>query len=210
MKKVLIITYYWPPSGGSGVQRWMYFAKYLPNFGVEPFVLTVNPVFASYKFIDESFLKKTESIRVFKTASSEPFNIYSKLIGKSKMEAIPQGFAGESNPGILQKFSRFVRGNFFIPDARKGWVKFAFNEAEKIIVREKIDLIITTGPPHSSHLIGLRLKKKFDIKWIADLRDPWTDIYYYKDLLHTKRSAEKDLKLESIIQTTLRNTGASA
>lgn len=196
MKKVLIITYYWPPSGGSGVQRWMYFAKYLPNFGVEPFVLTVNPVFASYKFIDESFLKKTESIRVFKTASSEPFNIYSKLIGKSKMEAIPQGFAGESNPGILQKFSRFVRGNFFIPDARKGWVKFAFNEAEKIIVREKIDLIITTGPPHSSHLIGLRLKKKFNIKWIADFRDPWTELFYNKLFYRTSLAKFIDHKLE--------------
>ncbi len=196
MKKVLIVTYYWPPSGGSGVQRWMYFAKYLPDFGFEPFVLTVNPLLASYKFIDESFLKKTESVKVFKTASSEPFNIYSKLIGKSKKEAIPQGFAGESDPGILQKISRFIRGNFFIPDARKGWVKFAVKEAEKIIIREKIDLIITTGPPHSSHLIGLQLKKKFNFKWIADFRDPWTELFYNKLFYRTSLAKSIDRKLE--------------
>lgn len=196
MKKILIITYYWPPSGGSGVQRWMYFAKYLPDFGFEPFVLTVDPLFASYKFIDESFQKNIASIRVFKTASSEPFNIYSKLIGKSKEEAIPQGFTGESNPGILQKLSRFVRGNFFIPDARRGWVKYAIKEAEKIITREKLDIVITTGPPHSSHLIGLRLKKKFNLKWIADFRDPWTELYYNRLFYRTPIAKSIDRKLE--------------
>ena len=196
MKKVLIITYYWPPSGGSGVQRWMYFAKYLPDFGIDPFVLTVNPLFASYKFIDESFQKNVESVKVFKTVSSEPFNIYSKLIGKSKEEAIPQGFTGESNPGIVQKISRFIRGNFFIPDARKGWVKFAVKEAKKIISRENIDIIITTGPPHSSHLIGLELKKKFNVSWIADFRDPWTELFYNKLFYRTPIAKSIDQKLE--------------
>jgi hypothetical protein len=196
LKKVLIITYYWPPSGGSGVQRWMYFAKYLPEFGIDPFVLTVDPAFASYKFIDESFEKNIKKIRVYRTATSEPFNIYSKLIGKSKEEAIPQGFTGESNPGILRKMSRFVRGNFFIPDARKGWVKYAVKEAEKIIETEKIETIITTGPPHSSHLIGLKLKKKFKLKWIVDFRDPWTEVFYNKLFYRTKIANSIDHNLE--------------
>ena len=196
MKKVLIITYYWPPSGGSGVQRWMYFAKYLPNFDIEPIVLTVRPDYASYKFIDKSFESKTEGIKVFKTKSNEPFNLYSKLIGKSKSDAIPQAFTGESDPNLIQKFSRFVRGNFFIPDARIGWVNYAYHEAVKIIQDEKIDLIITTGPPHSSHLIGLKLRSKFNLKWIADFRDPWTELFYNKLFYRTRFANAKDRKLE--------------
>lgn len=196
MKKILVVTYYWPPSGGSGVQRWMYFAKYLPEFGIQPIVLTVDPKYASYKFIDKSFEKKTSEIEVFRTESSEPFNIYSKLIGKSRTEAIPQGFSGESNPGVLQKFSRFIRGNFFIPDARKGWVKYAVEKASNIIENEKIELVVTTGPPHSSHLIGLKLKKVFNIKWIVDFRDPWTEVFYNKLFFRTSLADKIDADLE--------------
>lgn len=197
MKKVLILSYYWPPSGGSGVQRWMYFAKYLSDFGYEPYVITVDPKYASYKFIDASFENKTADVKVFRTASKEPFNFYSKLIGKSKEDAIPQAFAGESNPGLFKKFARFIRGNFFIPDARIGWVPYALQKAGQIIVDEKIDIVVTTGPPHSTHLVGLKLKEKYKIKWVADFRDPWTEVFYNKLFFRTQWADRKDQKLES-------------
>ncbi len=196
MKKVLIITYYWPPSGGSGVQRWMFFSKYLPEFGIQPVIITVDPKYGSYKFIDHSFEEKVKGIEVHKTKSSEPFNLYSKAIGKSKADAVPQGFSGESNPTLVQKIARFVRGNFFIPDARKGWIKHALKKAEEILSKGEIKIVITTGPPHSTHLVGLNLKKKFDIKWIADFRDPWSDVYYNKMFYKTELANSIDKKME--------------
>lgn len=197
--KVLIITYYWPPSGGSGVQRWMYFAKYLSDFGIDPIVLTVDENQASYKFTDKSFLERVKNIPVFKTKTLEPLKIYSKIISGSNKEAIPQGFVGEKSPGFFQKLSRFIRGNLFIPDARVGWNWFAFKKAKEIIATHNIKLIITTGPPHSTHLIGLRLKKKFDIKWISDFRDPWNEVYYNNLLYKTRWVTNKDVKLEQAV-----------
>ncbi len=201
-EKVLILTYYWPPSGGSGVQRWMYFAKYLPANGVVPYVVTVSPKKASYKFIDESFLKHVEGINVVHTATREPLKLYSKLTTGKKTEGIPQAFAGESKPGFFKKIARYVRGNYFIPDARRGWNKFAFKAACDLIEREGIKKIITTGPPHSTHLIGLKLKEKYNIKWVADFRDPWREIYYNNLLYRTKRADAIDAKLEKkVIET---------
>jgi glycosyltransferase involved in cell wall biosynthesis len=191
------LTYYWPPSGGSGVQRWMFFSSYLPQFNIQPVIITVEPTYASYKFIDSSFGDRVSSLRVIRTKSKEPFNLYSKLTGKSKQEAIPQGFSGESDPTLIQKISRFIRGNFFIPDARIGWKKYATEAAEKLILDEKIDLVITTGPPHSTHLAGLYLKKKYNLKWIADFRDPWTELYYNKLLYRTTFARNRDRRLES-------------
>jgi glycosyltransferase involved in cell wall biosynthesis len=175
MNKVLIITYYWPPSGGAGVQRWLKFSKYLPQFGWEPFILTVDPEFASYPATDNSLvLEIPPELKVFKTKATDWFRIY----GKSKVPSA--GFAKNNDNTFVGKISRFVRGNFFIPDPRRGWNKNAFEKACQIIEKEEISHVITTSPPHSTQLIGLKLKKRFPgIKWIADLRDPWTDIYYY-------------------------------
>lgn len=195
MKKVLIITYYWPPSGGGGVQRWVKFVKYLPNFNIEPIVLTVRPDNASYAVIDESLSGElSESIKVYTTKSREPFNIYKKF--NSKDEIPYGGFANEENPGIFKKVSRFIRGNFFIPDARIGWNSFAYEQAKKIIEKYNIKTVITSSPPHSTQLIGLKLKKNFGIHWIADLRDPWTDIYYYKSMYHTYIAKLQDKRKE--------------
>ncbi|MBA3899865.1 MAG: glycosyltransferase [Bacteroidetes bacterium] len=196
MKKVLIITYYWPPSGGSGVQRWMFFCKYLAEFNIKPIVLTVDEKKASYRFFDQSFLKNTEGIEVYKTNTIEPLQFYSYLLSGNKKEGIPQGFAGENEPGVFQKASRFLRGNLFIPDARIGWNSFAYKKALEIIEREKIDIVITTGPPHSTHLIGLKLKKKLGLNWIADFRDPWTELYYNRFLYRTGWAKRKDATLE--------------
>ena len=195
-KKILIITYYWPPSGGSGVQRWMYFAFHLQQMGYEPVVLTVDEKLASYKFTDKSFEEKVKHIRSVKTHSREPFGLYSRMIGAKRQEAIPLGFSGESNPGLRKKIGRFIRGNFFIPDARVGWVRPALNAARKLLRQEKFQCIVTTGPPHSAHLIGLRLKKDFDIKWIADFRDPWSELYYNKMLYRTHAAENYDRSLE--------------
>ncbi len=194
-RKVLIITYYWPPSGGAGVQRWLKFAKYLPEFNIEPIILTVDSKYASYLQIDTSLEKDiSPDLKVFKTKSFEPLNLLSLFFGKKN---VPYGgFTNVNKKSILQIVLRFIRGNFFIPDARVGWNKHAYKKAKEIISEYNIDTVITTSPPHSTQLIGLKLKKKLNINWIADFRDPWTDIYYYKDLLHTRLVKRIDEKKE--------------
>lgn len=193
-KKVLILTYYWPPSGGSGVQRWMYFAKHLKSLGWEPIVVTVDEENASYGVLDESLNQEVNGIRVIKTSTREPLQWYSRLTTGSKKKGIPQGEVKRKS--VFGKLSAFIRGNFFIPDARIGWVPFALKAARKIIAKEQIKTIITTGPPHSSHLIGLQLQKEFKANWFADFRDPWSDVFYNKDLYRRSRAVSKDLKLE--------------
>jgi glycosyltransferase involved in cell wall biosynthesis len=209
MKKVLIITYYWPPSGGAGVQRWLKFSKYLPSFGWEPVILTVDPHYASYPQLDLSLMKEiSPGLEIYHTKSSTGiFSIYKKLTGNKE---IPYGgFANEVNPGFIQKIARFLRGNFFLPDARKGWNKYALVSALEIINEKKIENIITTSPPHSTQMIGLKLKRKLNIKWIADLRDPWSDIYYTDRMYQTtlaqciNRSMEERIlnSADSVIST---------
>jgi glycosyltransferase involved in cell wall biosynthesis len=194
MKKILIITYYWPPSGGGGVQRWMKLTKYLSDFNIEPIVLTVEPEYASYPHIDEQLSKEVRGIKTYRSKSFEILKFYGQLFGKKN---IPHSaFANVNKKSLLQTISRFVRGNFFIPDPRKGWNSYAIKEAKKIILEHHIDTIITSSPPHSTQLIGLQLKKEMKINWIADLRDPWTDIFYYKDLLHVPSQAKKDRNFE--------------
>jgi glycosyltransferase involved in cell wall biosynthesis len=195
VKKVLIITYYWPPAGGAGVQRWLKMSKYLAGFNVEPIILTVDPDGASYPVSDKSFLREVpDGIRVIRTKSFEPLQIYSRLFGKKNVPY--SGFANVETDSFMSRLSRWVRGNFFIPDARKGWNKYAIQAAKDIIREEGIRTVITTGPPHSTHLIGLELKRNCTLNWIADFRDPWTDIYYYPQLLHTARVKKIDRDLE--------------
>ena len=195
-KKVLIITYYWPPGSGPGVQRWLKFCKYLPEFNWEPIVITVKN--GSYPNTDESLENDIpKSLKVFKTKTLEPFAVYNLLRGK-KGKSVEVAMASvQGQPSTFAKFSNYVRSNYFIPDARIGWNKYALKEAKKVIKKEKPDLVITTGPPHSTHLIGLKLRKEFNIKWLADFRDPWTTIYYNQFLLSTEKSTAKDLALEN-------------
>lgn len=199
MKKLLILTYYWPPSGGPGVQRWLKFVKYLPDLGYEPVVITVDPAKATYPITDESLLSEVpEQLKVIRTATREPYGLYKKLSGRKQVPY--SGFTNESSGGFFSKISRFIRGNLFVPDARIGWNSFAIEKAAEIIKENKIDVLITTSPPHSTQLAGLELKKKFpEIRWIADLRDPWTDIFYYNKMLHLPHIKEKDRKLERTV-----------
>ena len=182
MKKVLIITYYWIPSGGAGVQRWVKFAKYLREFGWEPVIFTPsNPEFPS---IDHSFEKDIPlDMKVLKTPIWEPYNIYRKLAGK-KGESINAGFISENKKqGWKEKLSIWIRGNFLIPDPRRFWIRPSVHYLKDYLQIHEVDAIITTGPPHSMHLIGLGLQKYHpNIPWIADFRDPWTNIDFYKEL----------------------------
>ena len=194
MKKVLVITYYWPPSGGAGVQRWVKFIKYFKDQNINPFIISVDPDFASYPLIDNSLKNDIpDNTNVYLTKTNEPYSLYKKINNNQTPYA---GFANEGRPNFFQKIARFIRGNFFIPDSRKGWNNFAYKKAVEILEKENIDTVITTSPPHSTQLIGLKLKETQNIKWIADLRDPWTDIYYYKSMLHTKWAKQKDLNYE--------------
>ncbi|MFN2395690.1 MAG: glycosyltransferase family 4 protein [Bacteroidales bacterium] len=199
MKKVLILTYYWPPSGGPGVQRWLKFVKYLPDLGYEPVVVTVDPAKATYPVTDESLLSEVPAdLQVIRTATREPYGLYKKLSGRKQVPY--SGFTNESSDGWLSKISRFVRGNLFVPDARKGWNYFAVKKAAELIKKYNIQFLITTSPPHSTQLAGLKLKELFpDITWIADLRDPWTDIFYYSKMLHLPHIKKKDLKFEKAV-----------
>lgn len=186
MKKVLIITYYWVPSGGAGVQRWVKFTKYLRNFGWEPVIFT--PQNPEYPALDPSLEKDVPSdVEVIKTPIWEPYNIYRNLMGE-KNEPINAGFISENKKsGWKERFSIWIRGNFFIPDPRRFWVKPSVNFLKKYISENQIDAIVTTGPPQSMHLIGAGLKKFFPtLPWLADFRDPWTNIDFYEDLHLTK------------------------
>ena len=197
MNKVLIVTYYWPPSGGAGVQRWLKFSKYLPEFGWEPIILTVDPEYAAYPVTDFSLNDDLpSSIRVYPTPAINYFGIYRK--NKSKIPTA--GFANSIDKTLKGKIFRFIRGNFFLPDPRKGWNKYAFKKACELIEKEGIINIITTSPPHSTQLIGLKIKKKYPaLNWIADLRDPWTDIYYYKQFYPTLISRRIDQRFEKSV-----------
>lgn len=192
--KVLIITYYWPPSGGAGVQRWLKFAKYLPDSGCEPVILTIDPEYAAYPVTDMSLsLEVPKSLKVYKTPATDYFSIYRK--DRSKIPSA--GFAGNPGNSFKDKIFRFIRGNFFIPDPRKGWNRYAFRKACSLIADLDIRNLITTSPPHSTQLIGLKLKEKYPgINWIADLRDPWTDIYYYNQFYPTPLSRAIDSSYE--------------
>lgn len=197
-KKILIITYYWPPAGGPGVQRWLKFAKYLPDFGWKPIIYT--PENPSYPLLDETLMKDVpENIEMVRTKIWEPYQLAEKLNKSNKKFKAGQFDVGK-NQSWKSKLSIWVRGNFFIPDARVFWVKPSVTFLEKYLKENKIDTIVTSGPPHSLHLIGLGLKNKMpDLKWVADFRDPWTEISYYKHLKLTKSSDKKHRQLESAV-----------
>ncbi len=201
MKKVLIITYYWPPAGGPGVQRWLKFVKYLRSFEVEPVVyVPENP---SYPIIDQSFVAEIPpGIKVLKKKIFEPYSI-AGIFSKKDTETISSGIIQKKeNQSVLQKAMLYIRGNYFIPDARKFWIRPSVNFLKNEIKNDDYKAIITTGPPHSLHLIGLNLKRETGCKWIADFRDPWTQIGYHEKLKLNDSSREKHEKLESEVLNT--------
>ncbi len=188
--KVLIITYYWPPAGGSGVQRWLKFVKYLQNFDIEPIVYTVdNP---QYPKEDKTLINEIpNNIKVLKQPIWEPTD----LLFWKKNNQQKKGVSNISKGGFLS----FIRGNFFIPDPKVFWVNPSVKYLQKIIDSYKIDVIISTGPPHSMHLIAQKLHQKNNLKWIADFRDPWSNLYYNKDFNQLSFAKNKNIKLEKSV-----------
>ena len=206
MKRVLIITYYWPPSGGSGVQRWVKFAKYLPEEGWQPVIYTPeNPELTA---VDKTLSSEIPpEAEIIKRHITEPYGIYRKLMGKgSSTDLKTLTSAGSSSDEVnpinggmkswKQKLSLFIRGNFFIPDPRILWLHPSVRFLKEYLKGHPVDAIVTTGPPQSMHLIGLKLSKATGLPWIADFRDPWTKMFYFKHLGLTRRSEEKHHKLE--------------
>ena len=187
MKKVLILTYYWPPSGGAGVQRWLKFVKFMRLYNWEPIVYTAQN--GEMPVEDKSLMKDVpQNLQVLKTPIWEPYTFYKRFIGRKKEDKINASFLNENKKtGLAEKISIWIRGNFFVPDARKFWIKPSISYLTDFIEKNTISYIISSGPPHSMHLIALGLKKKFpELKWIADFRDPWTNIDFYEKLMLSK------------------------
>lgn len=178
MKRVLVIAYYWPPSGGSGVQRWVKFAKYLPAEGWEPVVWA--PENADYPSLDPSFEKEVPSgVEVLRGPIWEPYSAYRKLTG-AKSTQVTEISSGPKT--FKQRMSLWIRANLFVPDPRVGWVRPSVKRLKEYLKGHPVDAIVTTGPPHSVHLIGQKLHKALGIPWIPDFRDPWSKMYYLKHL----------------------------
>lgn len=198
MKKVLIITYYWPPAGGPGVQRVLKFSKYLPEFNWQPIILTVKK--GEYPATDETLAEDIpECCKVYKTNSIEPNFLYKKFTGMKPDEKIPVAVLAEENLNWKKKLANWVRLNLFIPDAKIGWIPFAIREGKRIIRKENPDIIFSSSPPPTVHLIAKRLAKWSKIKWVADFRDPWAEIHYYENQKRTKISNKLDRKYEKAV-----------
>lgn len=196
MKRVLIITYYWPPNGGAGVYRWLKLSKLLPEHGWQPVIYTPeNPEMVAD---DPGLLRDVrKDIEVIKRPITEPFNLYKRFTGRSTKEKVQVGFLNEKKQGGWKEdFALWVRSNFFIPDARVWWVRPSVKFLKDYLRDHPVDAVITTGPPHSMHLIGLELKRALGVKWIADFRDPWTDIDFYAQLKLTRGADAKHKRLE--------------
>jgi hypothetical protein len=195
MKRALVITYYWPPAGGPGVQRWLKFVTYFKDFGIEPVVfIPDNP---HYPLQDKSIVSEIpEGIEIIRFPIKEPYG-FAKIFSKKKTKQVSSGIITNKNQSVLEKLLLWIRGNFFIPDARIGWVKPAVGFLKEYLAKNDMDIVISSGPPHSLHLIGMALKEKLGIKWVADFRDPWTTIHYHQSLRLNKRAQKKHLKLES-------------
>lgn len=193
-KKVLLVTYYWPPAGGPGVQRWLKFVTYLPQFGIEPIVyIPKNP---EYPILDANLLNQVpEGITIIKQPIREPASFAKKLFGK-KTKKLQSGILPGKKASFVTRMMLYIRANFYIPDARIGWVKPSVAFLKNYCKENHIQTLITTGPPHSLHLIGMQLQKEIGVKWLADFRDPWTTIHYFADLPLSTRALQKHKNLE--------------
>lgn len=197
MKRVLIISYYWPPTGGSGVQRWVKFAKYLPSEGWQPVIYT--PENPEQLAVDHTLEAEIPSeVEVIKTHITEPYELYKKFLRKSghSNEVVEVNPVNAQNKSFLQKAAMWVRGNLFRPDPRCLWISPSVKFLKKYLEEHPVDLIVSTGPPQSMHLIGRRLALETGLPWIADFRDPWTKIFYFKHLSMTRSTERWHKKME--------------
>jgi len=200
-RKVLIITYYWPPSGGAGVQRWLKFSKYLRDYDWEPVIYT--PENPEAPALDNSLEKDIpEGITIIKRPINEPYSIYKRFVGMKAGEKVNAGFLQEKEkPGLAEGIAVWLRGNFFIPDARRFWIRPSVKYLVDYLATHPVDAIVSSGPPHSMHLIALQIHKKLNIPWLADFRDPWTAIDFYHQLRLTSLADNLHHKLEKKVLT---------
>ena len=197
MKRVLIITYYWPPTGGSGVQRWVKFAKYLPSEGWQPVIYT--PENPEQLAVDHSLEAEIpEDTEIIKTHITEPYELYKRFLKRSghSKEAVEVNPVNAQNKSLAQKVAMWIRGNLFRPDPRCLWIRPSVRFLKKYLEEHPVDLIVSTGPPQSMHLIGRRLAEETGLPWIADFRDPWTKIFYFKHLAMTKATERWHHRME--------------
>ncbi len=175
---MLVIAYYWPPSGGSGVQRWVKFCKYLPAEGWTPVVFA--PENADYPSLDPTIgADLPQDLELVRGRIWEPYAAYRKLTGAKSTE-VTEISSGKKS--FKQKLSLWIRANLFVPDPRVGWVRPSVKTLKNYLREHPVDVIVTTGPPHSVHLIGRKLHKALGIPWVPDFRDPWSRMYYLKYL----------------------------
>lgn len=175
MKNLLIIAYYFPPSGGPGVQRVLKHIKYLPEFGWNPIVYTVKD--AQYPAYDYSLLKEIpENVKVYRGKIFEPYNVYRKIVGIKSTDPVDVNVIKKENQKLSwkEKLSEFIRATFFIPDARMFWIFSGRKELKQILKENKIDAIYNSSPPYTTAIIAKRIKKILQVPWIAGFRDPWT------------------------------------
>ena len=197
MKRVLIISYYWPPTGGSGVQRWVKFAKYLPAEGWQPVIYT--PENPEQLAVDASLEAEVPTeAEIIRRRIVEPYEMYKKLLRKSghSKEAVEVNPVNAQNKSFLQKVAMWIRGNFFRPDPRCLWIRPSVRFLKKYLKEHPVDLIVSTGPPQSMHMIGRKLARETGLPWIADFRDPWTKIFYFKHLSMTRATERWHHKME--------------
>ena len=191
-RRVLVIAYYLPPAGGPAVQRNLQFVGPLQQAGWQPELLTVRA--GAFPNRDPSLLDAIpDDVPVHRTAAFDPLALYAKLSGSDGM---PAGSLGNDDGSWLERLARWVRANLFLPDARIGWWPFAVRRGTHLLTSGRFDAILTTGAPHSVHLIGRSLHRATGIPWVADLHDPWTDISYYDELPHTTAARRLDAHLE--------------
>lgn len=200
MKNVLFLTYYFPPSGGPGVQRSLKFTKYLQEFGWNPTVVTVRPEQASYPDVDPDLGREIpDSVRLERTSAWDPYALYAKMLQRDKQDIVSVGFLGEADMNTRQRLARWVRANVFLPDARVGWVPFAAARGHRLLREQPFDAVLTTGPPHSTHVAGLVLKLIHQKPWVTDLRDPWTEIDYAAELPTSSAARAVNRRLERLV-----------
>ncbi len=195
-KKVLIITYYWPPSGAIGVHRCLKFAKYLKKNGWEPIIYTAKN--AQYPYLDQSNFKHIpEGITVLKRKILEPFNLFKFFSGRTKEAVLTNPVhVRDKKQKFVDKLSIWIRGNLFIPDARSLWINPSVRFLSKYLSENKVDTIISNGPPHTNTVIACKISKKHNIPWLADFQDPWTQIDYHKEFMLTKYAERKHKRME--------------
>ena len=195
-KKVLIITYYWPPSGAIGVHRCLKFAKYLKKMGWEPIVYTAKD--AQYPYLDDSNFKHIpKNITVLKGRIIEPFNLFKIISGRKKDAVLTNPVqVRDKKQKFIDKLSIWIRGNFFIPDARSLWIRPSVKLLSKYLRDNPVDAIISNGPPHTNTTIAYKLSEKLNIPWLADYQDPWTQIDYHNEFMLTKFATKKHERME--------------